>query len=64
MRRHKSSRAFENREKLVNWIAEYGTSGIKRITFGNKGIEGGMGWVDGKTLFGLWQDVDGKKKPN
>jgi hypothetical protein len=53
---------FERREDLVNWIAEHGTLAIKRITFDCKGIKGGTGWVDEKTLFSLWQDVERKKQ--
>jgi hypothetical protein len=56
--------SFETRETLVDWIVKYGTLSIKRITFNIKGIAGGTGQVDGKTLFSLWQEVERKKIQN
>jgi hypothetical protein len=58
-------KSFDTRSDLVNWLCEKGilhtngTPRFVRITYNNKsGSPGKTGWVDGKTLLGLWQEVE------
>ncbi len=60
---NKNYKNFDTRIDLVNWLCTNETLQFVRITFNNKsGGPGRTGWVGGKTMLGLWQEVDRERK--